>query len=896
MAKAMQRGSGDQSGSGASGSASQRGPGAPDDPKDVLAEALQRADEAYLAERTNIIEGRDCQAFYANAGGFGQWDAAALAARQKDGRPVLTINMLPQFVKQMTGDVRKNPPSIKVLPAGGRATKDTAEAFDGIIRNIEQQSGAEDVYIKALDNVGQAGQGWITVTTEYSDVDVFEEKDPKAKKGKATKRDIREQDIRIRAVLDPFGALVDPFPKLIDKSDIKYGFVFETWSLAEFKKEFPDVSPVDFPKMDAQGMFSGFPWRSADSVTIAAYWRRVPCKKTIYQLLDGSVTDDPKHLGPPGAPPPPPELVEQWVASGEIPTREVDTFKVEMWRMTGNALLDDKPHPFPGKYIPIVMVPGEEITRDGSTIRKGMVHDARDAQRIYNYTRSASVEAVALQPKAPFIGTVDMFKGRTEWATAGSKNHSFLAYVPDRNAPGMKPERSAPPIASQGLDSQSMIAAEDVKRVTGIHDASLGAQSNETSGVAIQARQQEGDTATFVFPFNLSRALAVVGKILVEIIPKVYDNERQLRLLKPDGTAKMVTVNGQPQPNEKTGEPSHPLYDLGDGKYDVAVTTGPTFATQRREAVTGMVEVIRADPTIMKIGGDLLVQNMDWPGADELAKRMRKASGIPEPDEPPPPPPPPPPDVMADVEKTIADTRKVEAETQGKQLENMTMMAQLQAMGMQMNAMMQAIQSGQMQPQQMLAGGAPMGGPPGMGPSAGIGMGAPMSPPGAPMPTPPPAPPPAQGVSPSPPSAPADGDLPPMVEVGGDDLPPMVEVGDEMGTAPPAEASYDPMTTTEPPPHTFAPEPAPAAAQAGPMDQLAPLIMQAIERFAGAIEQQGEVIGEAIVAQGAKIESAAAQQAQSIAGLADAMTAEQEVVRDDEGRVKGSRRKSKDLN
>jgi hypothetical protein len=135
-----------------------------------------------------------------------------------------------------------------------------------------------------------------------------------------------------------------------------------------------------------------------------------------------------------------------------------------------------------------------------------------------------------------------------------------------------------------------------------------------------------------------------------------------------------------------------------------------------------------------------------------------------------------------------------------------------------------------------------------------------------------------------------------MVEVGGDDLPPMVEVGDEMGTAPPAEASYDPMTTTEPPPHTFAPEPAPAAPPPGPMDQLGPLIMQAIERFAGAIEQQGEVIGEAIVAQGAKIEAAAAQQAQSIAGLADAMSAEQEVVRDDDGRVKGSRRKSKDLN
>jgi hypothetical protein len=289
----------------------------------------------------------------------------------------------------------------------------------------------------------------------------------------------------------------------------------------------------------------------------------------------------------------------------------------------------------------------------------------------------------------------------------------------------------------------------------------------------------------------------------------------------------------------------------------------------------------------MPLIGDLLISNMDWPGADEMAKRLRKANGIPEEGEPPPEPPPPPPDLIADVEKTHAETAKIGAEAEGKRLENMTMMAQLQAMGMQMSALMQAMQSGQMPPQQMLAGGAPMGGPPGM------------SPPGAPMPAPPPAPPVQSPSNVGPMSAPPDAGLPPMVEVGGDDLPPMVEVGDELGSAPMAAAppspEYDPTATNEPPPHTYIPpEAAPPAP--GPVDQLGPLIMQAIERFAGAIEQQGEVIGEAIVAQGEKIESAAAQQAQSIAGLADAMGAEQEVVRDDEGRVKGSRRKSKELN
>lgn len=724
MAKPAQRGSGQSAGTGPNGSASQR-EGMPAD-DDVLTEALRRADEAWLAERNNVAEGRDCQKFYAGD----QWDIKAKQMREKDGRPVLTVNMQPQFVRQVTGDVRKSPPSIKVMPAGGKASKETSEAYTGIIRNIEQQSQAKDCYIKAVENAAQASQGAWEVVTEYSSDDAF------------------EQDIRIRPILDPFGVLIDPYCQLLDKSDMRYGFKFDYLTVEDFKKEYPGKAVVSAPGgVENQTIF---PWRVNDVIRIAEYWRRVPVKKKLYLMPDETVQDDTKVKS---LPPEVQAVIEQGVEAGEIRTRDVETFKVEKYIISGSDKLSG-PHAWAGRYIPICMVAGEETTMEGSTVRKGMIHDARDPQRIYNYTRSASVEAVALQPKSPFMVTEKQVQGREGmWAKAGATNLAYLVYTPDPLAPG-EPKRSPPPIASTGLDSQALIASEDIKRVMGIYDASLGARSNETSGVAINARQQEGDTATFLYPDNLGRAIGYCGKILVDLIPRIYDTARQVRILKEDGTAEMLPVNqqkmlepGQPPPMDEKGKPV-PLYDLSDGEYDVAVTVGPTFATQRAEAVANMVEIVRADPRMMPLIGDLLISNMDWPGADEMAKRLRKANGIPEEGEPPPEPPPPPPDLIAKVEKDMADAGKTKAETQKTEVETATMLVQLQTTLAQI--------------QQMLAGG----GPPLLGQNGGV------TPPSATGATPPPAP----GMPMQPPDMPMS--EPPMMNGADDGLPPMVEVGD----------------------------------------------------------------------------------------------------------------------
>ena len=675
--------------------------------KEIHDDAMRLADEAWTAERENIRQGRDCQRFYAGD----QWDEKAKKGREADGRPVLTINRLPQFVRQMTGDLRKSPPSLKFLPAKGKASQETAEALTGIARHIEQQSNAKDCYIIATENAAVASQGFFRVVTEYSSDDGF------------------EQDIRIRPIRDPFGALLDPFAQLPDKSDTRYGFVFEHLSKEDFKAAYPNASADSMPIAEA----AAFPWRVGDTIRIAEFWKRKPVKKTLILLDDGQTVEDETKI--------PEEMVE-------TNRREVETYEVCSYLISGKEILSG-PHPWAGRFIPICAVVGEEITSDGTTIRKGMVHDARDPQRIYNYSRSASVEAVALQPKAPFIATVDQIKGfESVWRTAGSKNHAVLTYNADPRAPG-PPTRSQPAIASTGLDVQAGIAAEDMKAVTGIYDASLGSRSNETSGVAIAQRQQEVDTAAYLYPDNLSRALGYCGRILADLIPRVMDTERQVRILKEDGGTEMITVNpAEPPPPDAKGKPA-PIYDLSSGEYDVVVVTGPSFASRRAESAAHMIDLAKGVPMVGQVAPDLIVENMDFPGADKIAKRIKQAMGIGEDGEKVDQgQAPPDPATAAKAMKDAASVDKIKAETDKIELENAQLAANLATVAQALPQIMAVMQ-------QITQGQAPQpGGPPPEG----------MQPPQGAMPPEMTAPPgmPPQG-APEPPPLPGD-DLP-MIEV-----------------------------------------------------------------------------------------------------------------------------------
>lgn len=622
--------------------------------KEIHAQALKRADEAWVFERDNIREGREDQRFYAGD----QWDESAKKARGTD-RPMLTINRLGTFVRQVTGDIRQNTPAIKVMPAGGPASEDKAKVLSGIIRSIEAASDAAACYEKGASNAAKAGQGWFRVLTKYCDETSF------------------DQEICIEMGADPFGVLIDPFAKRPDKSDMGYGFVLERMSKEVFKAKYPGAVADDFP-VHGDGMH--FEWSKGESVVLAEYWDRKVETAMLYMLEDGTVTDVKPRKG---------QAVRE---------REVEIVSIVSYMMSGKEMLSG-PHAWAGKVgIPICFIPGEEETIEGATKRKGMVRDAKDPQRLVNYARTTEAEVTALQPKAPYLVTVKQIAGYEPiWKSAGTKNHPYLPFNPDPLAPALVPQRSQPPVTSSGLESLSMTAGNDLHDVIGIYPASLGAKSNETSGVAIRARQHEGDTGSNYIPDNTRRAIAYCGRILCELIPKIYDSERIVRVLKESGEHEMAKINAVDPATDMDAKAMMVVDSLNDGgKYDVVVSTGPSYATRQQEMAENMLEAGRVIPQIGQVAPDLFVKALAFAGSDELAARLKRTVPVEilgDDADPDMPRPQPNPKDVADARESLSSAMLKEAQTAKTLLEADAIAAQMGAMGEQLQQLTQLVLS-----------------------------------------------------------------------------------------------------------------------------------------------------------------------------------------------------------
>lgn len=560
--------------------------------------ALRHANEAWEAESENFDNGRDDMRFEAGE----QWLTEAKEDRLAKNRPITTVNRVSAFIRQVTGDVRRDTPANKVIPSKD-GSKEVADIYTGLIRNIEVQSNAKAAYIQAVENACRSGLGAIKVVTEYSDNDGF------------------DQDIRIKRITDPFAVVWDPHAREPDKSDARFLHEYFDLPKEEFQRRYPKADMSDVPTGT-----SGIAWFSNDSVKLAAYWYKEPAKKILLSLADGRTIDE--------------KTAAQETAQGAVlevvNKRKVDCYAIKMCLMSGKEIIEG-PHDWAGKYLPYAPVIGEERWVDGRCERKGMVRDLKDAQRAYNYARTVDIETMANQPKTPYIGTAKQFGLGTEleelWKKAGTTNWPFLPYNPDPQAPG-PPQRVEPVKPNPGISIQAQIAADDMKAITGIYDASLGQRSNETSGRAIMARQREGDTGTYHYIDNLGTGIRHVGRILVDLIPKIYDTPRMVRVLKEDGAHEMVKVN---RPEEEAMEEAGPgagmeviralMNDLAAGEYDVTVTVGPSFATRREEARETMTELFRAMPQLGAVAADLFVKSLDIPYADEIAERLKPKEG-----------------------------------------------------------------------------------------------------------------------------------------------------------------------------------------------------------------------------------------------------------------------------
>lgn len=552
---------------------------------DILKEAIEAFGEAEAAESDNRTAALDDLRF-ARLGGEWQWPDKIRKQRELEGRPCLTINKMPGFIRQVVNDARQNKPGIAVHPVE-KGDEKTAEVMSGLIRSIEAQSNADIAYDTAVDFSATTGVGYIRVNLDYACDDTF------------------DKDIIIKPVPNPFAVYGDPYSQAADSSDWMSSFVIEQMSEAAFKRKYPGAKMNDF---GFGSWADGWADTSARKARVAEYWKRSETTRNLVQYTHegaGEVAvafeDEIERLQ------------EQYGMIEIIgQPRPVKSFKVKQYVLTANEVISTVE--WPGKYIPIIPVYGEEVNVEGKRYFRSLIRDAKDPQKMFNFWRTSATEMVALASRAPFIGPKGFAKSDPRWITANNAAHAFLEY--DGPTP---PAREAPPSVPVGDLQMALNSADDMKAVMGIYDASLGARSNETSGRAIMARQREGDVATFHFIDNLSRAIRHTGKILIDIIPKVYNVDRIIRTLGIDGKAEQVQLTSEAERHN----PAEGIYNLTAGKYDLTVKAGPGYTTQREEARDMLTELVRANREMAPIIGDIIIELMDIPGGDKVVKRLK---------------------------------------------------------------------------------------------------------------------------------------------------------------------------------------------------------------------------------------------------------------------------------
>jgi len=578
---------------------------------DILATARARLDMAVSALAESREDEIDDLRFYAGSpDNHWQWPADVLATRGAvqgqtiNARPCLTINKLPQHVRQVTNDQRQNRPGAKVIPVDDNADVEVADIFNGMIRHIEYISDADVAYDTACENQVSYGEGYLRLLTEYCEDNTF------------------DQDIKIGRVRNSFSVYMDPTIQDPTGADAKYCFVTEDLTKAEFERMYPDASPITTLQSLGVGDQSISNWLNEDTIRIADYYY-IDFDRTTLNLYPGNAT---AFEGTPE------DKQLRAIYGKPKKSRESDRPKVKYCKINGYEILEERE--WAGKYIPVIRIVGNEFEVDGRLYVSGLVRNAKDAQRMYNYWVSQEAEMLALAPKAPFIGYGGQFEGyETQWKTANTQNWPYLEVNPDvtDGQGGMLPlpQRAQPPMASSGLLQAKAGASEDIKSTTGQYNASLGMGSNERSGKAILARQREGDVGTYHYGDNLARGVRHVARQLVDLIPKIYDTQRIARIIGEDGETKMIKINPeQEQPVNKImderGIVIEKIYNPGVGKYDVVAITGPGYATKRQEALEAMAQLLQGNPQLWAVAGDLFVKNMDWPGAQEMSKRFAK--------------------------------------------------------------------------------------------------------------------------------------------------------------------------------------------------------------------------------------------------------------------------------
>jgi hypothetical protein len=557
-----------------------------------------------------------------------QWDSRIREIRNKTARPCMTVNKTQTFNYQVINEALKNKSSVTVRPVGDEATYEAAEVMEGIIRHIEYISDAASAYETAIRFQVEGGIGYARIVTDYAGDDSF------------------DQEIYIRRIKDPLTVYLDPDINEIDGSDARFAFIFEDMPIEVFRDTYPKYK--DKASTSPLGTSDNDGWIDKNHVRVAEYYRLVKKEKKMVAFTDPTtgqiITEYVDNI--------PPELVGAVVDDPATRNRIIYETQVEHYLIVGDQIAEK--NLWPGKYIPIARLVGIETVIDGKLDRKGHTRALKDPQRNYNYWTSKAIEGLALQTNVPWLAPAAAIEGyETIWKDANTSNPSILPYkhIDSNGAPIQKPERIQPPVMAEGFLKGMQVSEKEMMMASGQYQDNLGQQSNAISGRAINERQRQGDIATYHFANNQGTFIRFIGKIVLDLIPRVYDTQRVVNILAEDNTQSHVILDpnapqsyqavqgpqgAQPpqQPGVNTPQPQDQwaqkrmiaikgIFNPNIGKYDIMSDTGPSYGTKRQEAYNALSQIMQQQPQIAHLVGDLWASNSDFPESDKIAERFR---------------------------------------------------------------------------------------------------------------------------------------------------------------------------------------------------------------------------------------------------------------------------------
>lgn len=557
---------------------------------DKVKEALDRYEEATSADADERALAIDDMVFAFSEDG--QWDG--IGKERRRNKPRYTINQIAAAINETVGNYRQNRIEIKARPAQD-ASKEEAQTYNGMIRAIISNSDAEIAKDVCFKSITTSGMGGVKVLNQYTDDNPF------------------EQDV---AIIPSYDALhtywFDPMAKHPTAKDGRYCFEESTMSRSEFKSTYPDAELSTFPEAQYSKLQSSWGCDTGDTVRIADYYVKEPVTLTKVLLSDGSIIlgDDYKDVKD--------ELEEKGIEF--VDAKDVETFKVMCYRMSGSEILEE-PKEIPSRFLPLIRCLGYYEWSDSVLHYRGIVRASKDPQRVYNYATSANIEATALKPKDKVLGTNKMFLNHEQkWADLNNSNSNILTYTPDPQAPEQRPVPFAGSQATPELIQQAQQAQMDLQSTIGRRAPAQQESAQDRSGRAILALQRQDDSVTFELLDNLAQTWEQVATVVMDMVPSVYDQERQVAILNDDGEEEIITINEAIR-DEETGKDVK-INDTSK-RYRIKASVGPAFETKRTEAVN-VLSTLGQNPQFGALIPDLLAKSLDFPFSDELTKRFRK--------------------------------------------------------------------------------------------------------------------------------------------------------------------------------------------------------------------------------------------------------------------------------